>query len=64
MYWNKLILIYIFTGARFNNNIRCIEIVGEKLANATFDVFNNNIRCIEIGTDSDVLNVGAGLITT
>ena len=22
--------------------------------------FNNNIRCIEIGTDSDVLNVGAG----
>ena len=34
--------------AKFNNNIRCIEMIEDKNAVWTDFMFNNNIRCIEM----------------
>ena len=36
--------------AKFNNNIRCIEINIKLLLDYSTPKFNNNIRCIEIST--------------
>ena len=48
MYWNQPLPVNKFINTKFNNNIRCIEIKVQQMANDNYFQFNNNIRCIEI----------------